>query len=177
MGLLENTIGAMLGHAPGEGSDRPHQDSVYGPLATALIGLLAAKALTGGFGDLGKIFGGGSQAPVQPPPAPGQPGAPIGGQNVGGGLLAGLGGLIQSFQQAGRGPLVQSWVGPGQNQPATPADIEHALGPDVVGQLAQKTGMSPQEVAAQLSQALPGLIDRLTPQGRLPTHEEVSRFN
>jgi uncharacterized protein YidB (DUF937 family) len=36
--------------------------------------------------------------------------------------------------------------------------------------------MSEQEVTAQLSQLLPGFVDKMTPQGRLPTHEELGRF-
>ena len=51
-----------------------------------------------------------------------------------------------------------------------------ALGPSIIKALAQKTGMSEQELTAQLSQALPGFVDKLTPQGRLPTHEELARF-
>jgi uncharacterized protein YidB (DUF937 family) len=42
--------------------------------------------------------------------------------------------------------------------------------------LAEKTGLSEQEVAAQLAQFLPGVVDKLTPEGRLPTREEIVRF-
>ena len=42
--------------------------------------------------------------------------------------------------------------------------------------LAKQTGMSRDELLAGLSQHLPGLIDHLTPQGRLPTADEAKRM-
>ena len=172
MGILENSIGAMFGQGPGGNSGPSFGASPYAPLATALIGMLAAKAMTGGFGNLGSMFGGGQSS--QPAPGPANPAStePQGA----GGLLGGLGGLLQHFQQSGHGDVAQSWVGNGANQPAQPTQVTQALGPDVIRQLAEKTGMSEQQVAQQLSQELPDLVNRLTPQGRVPTHDEASSF-
>jgi uncharacterized protein YidB (DUF937 family) len=69
-----------------------------------------------------------------------------------GGLLGGLGGLLEKLQ------------------------LGSALGPSIIKTLAEKTGLSEQEVTSQLSQILPGFVDKLTPQGRLHTHEELARF-
>jgi uncharacterized protein YidB (DUF937 family) len=66
-------------------------------------------------------------------------------------------------------------VANGQNQPISPGSLGSALGPSIVKALAEKTGMSEQEVTAQLSQVLPGFVDKLTPQGRLPTQDELAR--
>ena len=63
-----------------------------------------------------------------------------------------------------------------ENQPISPGQLGSALGPSIIKSLAEKTGLSEQEVTAQLSQILPGAVDRLTPQGRLPTHDEIARF-
>lgn len=79
----------------------------------------------------------------------------------------GLGGLVRAFQQNGLGQLVDSWVGTGQNLPASPGQIQQALGPEVQ-ELAQQHGMSADAVSQALSQFLPGLIDHLTPNGQLP---------
>jgi uncharacterized protein YidB (DUF937 family) len=79
----------------------------------------------------------------------------------------GLGGLVQAFQQNGLGNLVDSWVGTGQNLPASPGQIQQALGPKVQ-ELAQQHGMSADAVSQALSQFLPGLVDHLTPNGQLP---------
>ncbi len=173
MGLLENTIGAMIGTRMGGGGGAPSQGSggsAYAPLATALIGLLAAKAMTGGFGNLGGMLGGGDQA-RQPTPQ-GQPQQ----QSGAGGLLSGLGGLLNQFQQSGQGNLMNSWIGSGQNAPTTPNQISQALGPDTLRELAQRTGLPEDQVASQLSQELPRVVDKLTPEGRLPTHEEASAW-
>ncbi len=172
MGLLENTIGAMLGHQAGQGSDRPSGSSPYAPLAAALIAMLGAKAMTGGFGDLGGLLGHkGTAAPQQP-----QPGTAPQSQGEAGGLLGGLGGLINHFQNGGAGSAVNSWVGQGQNQTASPTQISQALGPDTIRELAQRFNMSEQEVSQRLSQELPQAVDKLTPQGRLPTHDELSAW-
>ena len=93
-----------------------------------------------------------------------------------GGLLGGLGGLLEKLQQGGLGDVAKSWVGTGQNQPISPGSLGSALGPSLIKTLAEKTGLSEQKVAAQLSQALPGFVDKLTPQGRLPAHEELNRL-
>jgi uncharacterized protein YidB (DUF937 family) len=64
---------------------------------------------------------------------------------------------------------MKSWIGTGPNQPVSPNQVGSALGPSIIKALAQKTGMSEQELTAQLSQILPGVVDKLTPNGRLPS--------
>lgn len=84
------------------------------------------------------------------------------------GAHGGLGGLIQKFQQAGLGDVVNSWVSSGQNQPISGDQLTTVLGPDAITGLAEKLGMSPDAAAGQLSNILPGLIDHLTPHGQAP---------
>jgi uncharacterized protein YidB (DUF937 family) len=128
------------------------------PLMIALLGLLASGALFKG--------GAGTQAPAaKPGAAPADEGA--------GGLLAGLGGLLQQFQQNGLGNVVNSWIGSGQNQPVQPGQLGTALGPNIIKTLAQRSGLSEEELTKQLSQILPGVVDKLTPNGRMPTLAEL----
>jgi uncharacterized protein YidB (DUF937 family) len=91
-----------------------------------------------------------------------------------GGLLGGLGGLLDKLQKGGLGDVVNSWVGSGQNQPISPKQLSPALGPDIIKTLAQRSGLSEEELTKQLSQVLPGIVDKLTPAGRLPTMAELS---
>lgn len=86
------------------------------------------------------------------------------------GMLAGGGleGLVKSFQQKGLGDVVGSWVSTGANLPVSPAQVTSALGPDQLGQLARQVGLDPGALAGQLSNLLPGMVDKLTPEGRLP---------
>jgi len=129
------------------------------PLMIALGALLASGVLFGG-GSAGRSESTGSQA---------------GPNEGGGGLLAGLGGLLSKLQEGGLGSVANSWVGPGQNQPVSPGQLGSALGPTIIKTLAQKSGLSEDEITRQLSQMLPGVIDKLTPNGRLPTLAELSQ--
>jgi uncharacterized protein YidB (DUF937 family) len=93
-----------------------------------------------------------------------------------GGLLGGLGGLVNKLQQGGLGDVVNSWVGSGQNQPVSPSQLGSALGPSILKTVSQVTGLSEDDLTKQLSQFLPGLVDKLTPNGRLPTVAELSKM-
>src|SRR5262245_8045597 len=128
------------------------------PLMLALLALLASGALFGGGGK-----GGSAAKDAQPT------------SDEGGGLLGGLGGLLDKLQKGGLSDVVNSWVGHGQNQPVTPGQLGPALGNDIIKTLAQRAGLSEEELIRQLSQALPGLVDKLTPHGRLPTLAELSQ--
>lgn len=80
----------------------------------------------------------------------------------------GLSGLLGKLQQGGLAEAVQSWVGTGANQPVSPDALGGALGNDLMGMIAQQLGGTQQQAAGTLADLLPGLIDQLTPQGKLP---------
>jgi uncharacterized protein YidB (DUF937 family) len=80
----------------------------------------------------------------------------------------GLSGLVQNFHDKGLGGLVTSWVGTGQNLPISADQIQHVLGSAQVQQLAAKVGISPEAASSQLSQLLPPIVDKLTPNGQMP---------
>jgi uncharacterized protein YidB (DUF937 family) len=80
----------------------------------------------------------------------------------------GLSGLVQNFHDKGLGGLVTSWVGTGQNLPISADQIQHVLGSAQVQQLAAKVGISPEAASSQLSQLLPTIVDKLTPNGQMP---------
>lgn len=84
------------------------------------------------------------------------------------GSQGGLGGLMEKFQQAGMGDVIGSWVGSGANKPISGDQLGQVLGSDTLSDLASKMGMDSGQVAGQLSQILPGLVDRLTPHGQAP---------
>jgi uncharacterized protein YidB (DUF937 family) len=150
MGLFDNAV-------PG--------GNVTKPLLIALGALLVGKMLSGKSTE---------PAPAEPQAAP----APTGGASADGGLLGGLGGLLDRLKEAGHGNAADSWVGTGQNQPIDANDLGRALGPAVIREIAQRTGMDEQELLKQLSTALPGVVDKLTPGGQVPSHRQVaSAFN
>jgi len=90
------------------------------------------------------------------------------GQQQGGGGIGGLGDLIGRFTQGGMGDVIGSWIAHGQNAPISADELSNVLGSDVMGQLAQQLGLSHGDAAAQLAQALPQAVDRLTPNGQAP---------
>ena len=80
----------------------------------------------------------------------------------------GIQGIVAQLEQQGLGGTVRSWVGTGANQAITPDQIHQVFGSDVVKELAAKVGLSPDVLAAKLSQVLPTAIDKLTPAGTVP---------
>jgi uncharacterized protein YidB (DUF937 family) len=127
------------------------------PLMLALLALLASGVLFGKR-DAGHSAGTGAQ--------------PTSDEGAGG-LLGGLSGLVEKLQKGGLGHAINSWIGSAQNQPVSPGQLGSALGPDIIKTLAQRSGMSEEEITKQLSQILPGIVDKLTPQGRLPAPAEL----
>jgi uncharacterized protein YidB (DUF937 family) len=138
MGLLDAVLGAVGGSSGG----------VQGQLLNVVVGMLTQ----GGGAGMGGGQGGGL-------------GGAMGGLSGG---LGGLGGLIGKFTQAGMGDHVNSWVGTGQNMPVSADQVTSALGPDMIGQLAQQLGLGHGDVAGHLSQMLPHLVDQMTPGGQMP---------
>jgi uncharacterized protein YidB (DUF937 family) len=185
MGLLDVLNGMQQGPR-GPSNSSAQSSGGMSPMTMAILALLAYKAV--------KHLGG-SQPGATPAPAP-SPGntanaGPSGGGGLGdllkgglGGLLAGgaagsvisggLGDLLKQFQQNGQGDTANSWVGKGENKPIAPGDLANALGADQIDSVASHSGMSRDELLRGLSQYLPGVIDHLTPDGRLPTERELS---
>jgi uncharacterized protein YidB (DUF937 family) len=99
----------------------------------------------------------------------------LGGAAAGTVLSGGLSDLLKQLQDSGHGEKANSWVGSGQNQQISPGDLSNALGADQISLLSSQSGLSPDELLNGLSQYLPQVVDHLTPDGRLPTEDELSR--
>jgi uncharacterized protein YidB (DUF937 family) len=197
MGLLDVLNGMQNGP---RGPKDPAASGGMSPLTMAVLALLAYKAVkhvTGSTGTATAPSGGNSTLP-------GSTTAPAGGMATGG-LSGGLGGLLQGnlggmlggllaggaagsvlsgglndllkqFQDAGHGDTANSWVGPGSNKQITSNDLASALGADQINTLTAQTGLSRNELLDGLAQELPNIIHQLTPDGRVPNEQEVSRW-
>jgi len=77
----------------------------------------------------------------------------------------GLNGLMDKFNQAGMKDTVDSWVGSGENKPVQPDQLQQVLGSDAISGLASKVGLDVKTILPLLSQFLPQIIDKLTPNG------------
>jgi len=99
--------------------------------------------------------------------------------NKNSGSAGGLGGLIGALTQGGLGNAASSWVSTGQNLPVSAEQLQNALGGSgggLLAQLAQQAGLSNGETADQLSQILPGLVDKLTPDGQIPQQDSLENM-
>ena len=153
MGMLDEVIAAALrsrGQARqgqvDQGQRAPDQSS---QIAAALAALLSARQSPGAMGQTAA--------------------APAGQQNNANGLDL----LINRFKQNGLEGVINSWIGTGSNQTISPPQLRQVLGPEEVKDLSQQTGASQDDLLSQLSKYLPGVIDKLTPSGRLPSETDL----
>ncbi|GAB1581275.1 MULTISPECIES: YidB family protein [Phyllobacteriaceae] len=129
--------------------------SVAKPLMIALGALLVGKMLSGGSQSSASSSSSTAQA-----------------SGEGGGLS----GLLDKLSNAGHGDKVSSWVSNGPNTPIQPSQLGTALGPQTVSSLAQQSGLNEQDLLSQLSQALPGVVDKLTANGQVPSQQDIAKL-
>ena len=147
-GALGNIVGSMLG-----GGQQSGGGALGNILGSVLGGGQQQTGAAGGLGGLlGSILGGGAQAH----------------QQAGTQMAGGLGNLTDMLSQLGLGDQVRSWVGTGENMPVTAEQIQNTLGQNgTLGQIANQAGVSETEAAGGLAELLPGLINKLTPNGQV----------
>lgn len=165
MGLLDDLLGQLAksgqGTRPASQAQSTGGSSMGGilmalaPIVLAMLnnnnaraGQANVGASGGGLGDLlGQVLGGGR-----------------GGSSG----MGGLGDLLEQFQRAGFGDQTRSWVGTGQNQPLPPNALEQVFGQGGLAEIARRAGLSEADTSRGLSQLLPEMVDRVTPNGELP---------
>ena len=152
-GALGNIVGSMLGGG---------NQASGGALGNILGNVLGGSNQSGGgaLGNiLGSVLGGGAQAHEQ----------------AGTQMAGGLGNLTDMLSQLGLGDQVKSWVGTGENLPVTAEQIQNTLGQNgTLGQIASQAGVSETEAAGGLAELLPGLINKLTPNGQIDANDITS---
>jgi uncharacterized protein YidB (DUF937 family) len=156
MGLFDNISGPSTGSAVPGGN-------VTKPLVIALLALLAARHMSGGPKNAPASASANTGATSEADASPRD-------------VLGGLGGLLKQFQQNGFGDAINSWIGTGQNKAVAANQVSDALGPDIIDALSQRTGLPKDQILVVLSQVLPNTVDQLTPEGRLPTRQEIARL-
>ncbi len=86
----------------------------------------------------------------------------------GGAQGGGLQDLVRSFTDKGLGEIVSSWISTGRNLPISADQLKTGLGADVIGRLASSAGVSAEAATSKLTELLPTLVDKLTPDGNVP---------
>lgn len=87
----------------------------------------------------------------------------------------GLQNLIKQFEAKGLGDIIGSWVGTGQNKSISPDQIQNVFGSDALSGIASKLGLNVNDLSGQLSNLLPGVVDKLTPNGKVPEGDILSQ--
>jgi uncharacterized protein YidB (DUF937 family) len=169
MGILDDLLGQLSAGAAPSRTAAARDDSSgagMGQVMTALLPVVLAmlakrqsgsqaNASAGGMGGglgsvLGQIFGRSSA-----------------------GTGSGLDSLLEQFQRAGFGNEAQSWVGTGRNEPMPPNALESVFGRDGMAEIARHAGVSEQDASRGLSELMPEVIDRVTPDGRAPDENSL----
>jgi len=137
MGLLDGKLGDALGGMLGNASGGNAQGMVGG-----LLGSLGGKQGAVNTAMLAAVM-----ALVQ--------------QN------GGIEGILERFKAGGLSDVVSSWVGTGANAPISGAQVQQALGPSTVTDVASTLGVDDAQASSSLAAMLPELINQLTPNGRI----------
>jgi uncharacterized protein YidB (DUF937 family) len=184
MGLLDDLLAGLAGAQAGTGQSMGRRPQAQAPgqsggmrdlmvaLLPVVLALLANRSgggdpraglgqrggspSGGGLGDLINIVLGG------------------GGSPAGAGGAGGLAEILARFQRAGFGQQSQSWVSRGQNIPIPPEALEQVFGQAGVAEIARRVGASESDTRSALSQLLPEVVDRVTPQGDVPDFDALT---
>jgi uncharacterized protein YidB (DUF937 family) len=83
------------------------------------------------------------------------------------GMLAngGLQKLMGGMQSAGLEDKAKSWLGGGHNEPISADQVKQVVDPAHIEQVADQAGVSHDEAAHLIAQALPAAVDHVTPDG------------
>ncbi len=95
--------------------------------------------------------------------------------NLIGGQSGGLNGLVQQFTSKGMGDVISSWIGTGTNKSIHPNQISDILGSDTIKNLSSKLGIDTTALTGHLSNLLPQVVDKLTPNGKIPEGDMLSK--
>ena len=176
MGLVDGLLSAALG---GNSNNNNIQGALLNAVLKQVLGGNDNQGGSGGLaGMLGSMLGGGQQQQGGAGGLGDLLGGLLGGgqaQQAGTQVAGGLGGLIDLLNNSGLGDQVQSWIGTGENQTVSAEQIQATLGQaDTLGQIAQDAGVSEQEAAGGLAELLPGLINKLTPNGQIDAGDIAS---
>lgn len=153
MGLLDQILGGVTGGMQGQAP--AGRSSGSGALIALLPIVLSMLSNRGGAGM-------GSAAPS---------GMGMGAGGLGG--MGGLGGLLEQLTRSGYGQQASSWVGTGANEPLPPQAWTQIFEPRQLSAIASEAGVSEEEAQQGLSQLMPEVVDRLTPQGQVPPVDQL----
>lgn len=79
----------------------------------------------------------------------------------------GIANIIQQFNTAGLGDVVQSWIGNGQNLPISADQLLKVFGNSQLEGIAKQFNINTSDITSMLSTVLPQTVDKMTPNGEV----------
>ncbi len=179
MGLLDDLLGGLAGQGAGQalggreqqqrapaGAGGAGMGQVLTALMPVVLAMLSNRGAQGAPNQVGYAPGGGGLG--------GMLGQILGGGAGTGGAAGGLGGLLAQLQRSGFGDQADSWVGRGENKPIPPEAMRQIFGHDGLQEISRRAGVSEDEASHGLSQLLPEVVDRVTPDGDVPDFNSLT---
>jgi uncharacterized protein YidB (DUF937 family) len=84
----------------------------------------------------------------------------------------GLDAVLEKFRSSGFDDKVESWISKGKNAALSPDEVKSALGSEL-DSYAAKAGVAKDQAADGIAKALPELVDKLTPEGVIPSADKI----
>ncbi|MEO8096406.1 MAG: YidB family protein [Acidobacteriota bacterium] len=84
----------------------------------------------------------------------------------------GLNGLVTQLRHSGLGDVVGSWIGTGQNLPVSAEQLGGIFSAEQMTNFAKMLGTNIGTAQAHMTELLPQVIDKLSPQGTLPEGDD-----
>jgi uncharacterized protein YidB (DUF937 family) len=88
----------------------------------------------------------------------------------------GLNAVVGQLTNGGLGDQVKSWIGIGDNKEISADDVKKAISADDLKKFADSSGVSMEQAASGLAAVLPGMVDKLTPEGKVPEKSGVEKL-
>jgi uncharacterized protein YidB (DUF937 family) len=74
----------------------------------------------------------------------------------------GMDGILNQLKQNGLANEVQSWVGSGENKAITPDQVQQGFGSEMLGNIAQRAGISPSVASGVIAVVLPLVVSHMS---------------
>jgi uncharacterized protein YidB (DUF937 family) len=171
MGLLDDLLGGLAGQGMGRRAPQQAGGGGMGGVLAALMPVVLAM-----LANRGSQGGGGTRMGYAPESGGGGLGDILGQVlgGAGGSGAGGLGGLLEQMQRTGFGAQADSWVGRGTNMPIPPHAMKDIFGNDGIEQISRQAGITEDEASRGLSELLPEVVDRVTPDGQVPDFDSLT---
>jgi uncharacterized protein YidB (DUF937 family) len=71
--------------------------------------------------------------------------------------------------------VMSSWISTGQNLPISPEQVLQILGKGQIQQFSKQFGTSNEDITSGLASLLPDLVNKLTPEGKIPESDVLQQ--